>query len=316
MLVSREIRLRYNSAIFTRIFNLSQYAAIFAILSLILSLVLKDLSIGLEWAAICCMWFGALHLWGMPWQSWMKFSIPISLTLITLLGALGGRYIGAILVILFCAGSVFYSYTKNKHKLKNIPMASAAALLIVLLVDMVVPSFAWRAWEVLIVVYTITVRLIAYLHNIHHVSITDKLTGLYNRATFIEYADSFISSGEKVGIMFVDLDNFGDKNNTEGHAAGDRILIESARILQEVVAGNGVASRYGGEEMVALLIEKDIYKAAEEFRSRLPETTGITASVGVVYHVEGVNAQHLIDLADDAMYQAKRSGKNKVVIYN
>jgi len=162
-------------------------------------------------------------------------------------------------------------------------------------------------------------------------SLTDRLTGLYNYGTFIDYLHNEVTKAERYGgpvtlIMF-DLDHFKRFNDRYGHEAGNDLLRLVGSTLQAVMREADMAARYGGEEF-ALLIRGDAYDGyglAERVR-RAIETTAVglrngerayvTASAGVATYVAGsADETLLIEQADAALYESKRRGRNLVTVH-
>lgn len=311
--VAREISLRYSSENFKRLKWIALLGAALSLIGAILTVVGVTGIQGIEWSVYGAMWIGSLWLRGMPYKPWMLYAIPGSSLVIIVSGFIINAATAGLLVIALCAGSALYSYMVNGKSLKVIPWREGIIFTVFLIADIIYPTTIFRVWEGIVLLYIIISRLIAYLHNIYFKSITDRLTGLYNRKTFVEYVESFIQAQHKVTVLFIDLDDFKKKNDTEGHAAGDLALVNAASLLKKLVEGRGVAGRFGGEELVALVIEDDAVEIAETFRKNLPEFAGVTASIGVAVSNDELDAQGLIAKADDAMYAAKHSGKNKVV---
>lgn len=117
------------------------------------------------------------------------------------------------------------------------------------------------------------------------------------------------------------MDHFKDYNDTFGHLAGDDCLRKTGRIIQQSIRETDTAARYGGEEFVALVVEADApntVKVAERLRKRI-EAEGQkepfpTVSIGVaVFPDDGQTAQELLLTADNALYTAKRMGRNRTV---
>ncbi|MEI7028111.1 GGDEF domain-containing protein [Paenibacillus sp. y28] len=158
-------------------------------------------------------------------------------------------------------------------------------------------------------------RTVELLQAIYQSSITDGLTGLYNRRFFYRRVSQYVARGIPVYIIFSDIDNFKKLNDTRGHQMGDDMLKKVAQIMSEESEDIGVSGRYGGEEMVMLVTDasQKIDAIAERFRRRVEEETIVTVSVGVSLWKNGVSAEELIKQADEAMYRAKTTGKNKVV---
>ena len=128
-------------------------------------------------------------------------------------------------------------------------------------------------------------------------------------------------------MLFVDLDGFKAINDTLGHAAGDTVLKEVAERLSRVFRQEDMIARYGGDEFIAALHVADTTDAleladraraaiAEDFPG-IPPALSITASVGIAItdDVAGQSIDHLIRLADQAMYAAKRGGGDQAVVY-
>lgn len=160
-------------------------------------------------------------------------------------------------------------------------------------------------------------------------SITDGLTGLYNRVHLNKIiSDEAFSKNKELGTIMADLDNFKNVNDKYGHLFGDTVLKYVAVLFKEIALKyNATAYRYGGEEFLLIFSktdEKDICAAAEEIRDKFSrkkfdidkEIKSFTLSVGVAKmgaSSELSNIFKLIDLADEALYIAKNNGKNRYV---
>lgn len=127
----------------------------------------------------------------------------------------------------------------------------------------------------------------------------------------------YLAYGVRVSIIFTDIDNFKKLNDTQGHDKGDEAIKAVSNILREETEEVGICGRLGGEEMVVLVTdpEADVPELAEAIRSRIESEAGVTVSVGVSRYRKGVTAEALVKQADEAMYQAKTAGKNRVVKY-
>ena len=155
---------------------------------------------------------------------------------------------------------------------------------------------------------------------------TDALTGLRNRRGFYRSARELIRAAPARGFTYltvamIDLDRFKQVNDTRGHAAGDRLLVAVAASLRQSTRGEAAVARVGGEEfLIAEATRDDDADAlAERLRLAIASTAGeITASVGVACAQFSGEAgtrellSELVEAADTAMYQAKRSGGNQV----
>lgn len=158
---------------------------------------------------------------------------------------------------------------------------------------------------------------------------TDSLTGLATRRTFFELAERewrrALRHHIPLSAVMIDIDFFKRINDTYGHRIGDQALRAVAKVLQESCRGSDVIGRYGGEEFCVLLPETDESHAiawAERVRERLASkdnlvdglSTSITASFGVAERLADTNQPDtLVDLADQALLVAKRSGRDRVV---
>jgi diguanylate cyclase (GGDEF)-like protein len=171
-------------------------------------------------------------------------------------------------------------------------------------------------------------------------SLTDYLTGLYNKRYFqarlIEEVSRARRYREKLSLIFCDLDHFKRINDTYGHQEGDEVLKQAARILSGTMdelsvlsrlRKSDIVARYGGEEFVAILPETDdrgACLAAEKMRKAVEahrfEIGGSSISVTMSFGVAGLcgedcDAGTLIEQADQAMYLAKSGGRNRVVVH-
>ncbi len=155
-------------------------------------------------------------------------------------------------------------------------------------------------------------------------SITDELTGLYNQRSFFSTLASEIERGRrtkrKLTLCLFDLDGFKKFNDTHGHLLGSQVLRETARLLMSNVRSKmDSCYRYGGDEFIVIMPETPAPAAqtvAERLRSQLQEhfKDQISASFGIAEYSEGVDPQHLMIKADQAMYAAKQKGGNQVVV--
>ena len=158
---------------------------------------------------------------------------------------------------------------------------------------------------------------------------TDALTGLANRRSFDDELALEWRRAERVGdslaLLLIDLDDFKSINDGHGHQAGDAVLRRVGAILDSGARQVDLAARYGGEEFALLAPETDVVgatKLAERLRVDLEAATvelpngsevGVTASFGVAVKGGLERAEQLVASADEALYEAKRNGKNRVV---
>ncbi|MUT66267.1 GGDEF domain-containing protein [Paenibacillus sp. NEAU-GSW1] len=148
-------------------------------------------------------------------------------------------------------------------------------------------------------------------------SITDGLTGLYNRRHFNMKADQLLKRTSNVAVIFCDIDNFKKLNDTQGHHKADGVLKQVSEIIKEESNGIGTAGRYGGEELLACIGTDRVKpeRVAESIRKRVELETIVTISVGVSTTKDARSVQELVKLADEAMYYSKTNGKNKVTMF-
>lgn len=159
----------------------------------------------------------------------------------------------------------------------------------------------------------------------------DGLTRIHNRASFderlVEEMRRHQRYNHELSLLMIDLDHFKDVNDTYGHLAGDTVLREVAGIFQSTLRSSDFAARYGGEEFVILLPhtgEKDAWNLAERLRERIEnrlfrhdcQSFNVTASIGVASLRSGSlgGDSDLVLQADQALYAAKRNGRNMVVV--
>ncbi|MBU6442644.1 MAG: PleD family two-component system response regulator [Alphaproteobacteria bacterium] len=171
-------------------------------------------------------------------------------------------------------------------------------------------------------------------HNVQlslEMAITDQLTGLHNRRYMSRHLDTLIvsarKSGKPIAFLIMDIDFFKSVNDSYGHDIGDEVLREFASRISANVRGIDLACRYGGEEFVVVMPDTDMAFAcavAERLRksvevnpfpvSRDPGRLNVTVSIGIAGS-EGNNdsAEALLHRADQALYRAKREGRNRVI---
>ncbi|WP_276354670.1 GGDEF domain-containing protein [Cohnella caldifontis] len=157
---------------------------------------------------------------------------------------------------------------------------------------------------------------------------TDALTNTYNHMAYHEYVEKLVEQADngrlKLQIAVLDIDNFKKVNDTYGHRAGDAVLREVAAIARAQVGPNDFVARYGGEEFVILFTEIDVshaYQIAEEIRETVSQTThealngmAVTVSIGINRYRPGMGKERLFQGADAALYEAKKTGKNRTVL--
>jgi diguanylate cyclase (GGDEF)-like protein len=170
-----------------------------------------------------------------------------------------------------------------------------------------------------------------FQHEMFERTVRDGLTGLYNRAYFLNQVGGLATRHEAQGIglavLMMDVDHFKRVNDRYGHLAGDRVLREVALVIRESTRAEDLVARYGGEEFVVALpvSAPDLAtERAERIRSNVESRTilsgmdeiQVTISVGLAFVSYGRlrDETALIEAADRALYQAKADGRNRVVL--
>lgn len=162
---------------------------------------------------------------------------------------------------------------------------------------------------------------------------TDPLTRVANRRSFDESLGHWVATAGETGRPFVlailDLDNFKKINDSHGHQVGDRVLVCAAQWLSKSIRSDDVLARYGGEEFVVMLSDLQLAQAEAKFTELLAGiaksnyeykkdgeecTVSFTASCGLAEFDMNESAEDLLRRADEALYVAKRTGKNRVVV--
>ncbi len=173
-------------------------------------------------------------------------------------------------------------------------------------------------------------ELKAKIAELERVTVLDALTGLYNQRYLYDTLRREYNRSDrfnlKLSLIIIDIDNFKDINDTFGHQRGDEIIKEVAKLLQMMLRGYDFAVRYGGDEFIIVLSQNTVIGAhivAERLRKliednpMLTDLTGgkhVTASIGVATFPDDTKEGYeaLIGRADQALYKAKREGRNRV----
>ena len=162
-------------------------------------------------------------------------------------------------------------------------------------------------------------------------ALRDGLTGTYNKRYFLDRLDSEIKFSVRhkvnLALIIMDLDKFKAVNDTYGHLAGDKVLTAFAQMVQHSIRNEDVFARYGGEEFAIItraISRHDVFHFADRLRQEASELViendgvriPITVSMGIATIPEDSveTVPGLIKAADDMLYEAKRSGRNRVVI--
>ena len=162
------------------------------------------------------------------------------------------------------------------------------------------------------------------LDQMHELARTDELTRLPNRRYLMEQIRGHVRLRDRddapLSLLLLDLDDFKQVNDRYGHQAGDEVLVDLARIIENVVRLSDIPGRWGGEEFLIICPNTDLHGACDlagRLRTavaahRFGNEMKLTLSIGCAEHREGEAADHLIARADRALYAAKDAGKNRV----
>jgi diguanylate cyclase (GGDEF)-like protein len=162
---------------------------------------------------------------------------------------------------------------------------------------------------------------------LHELSITDELTGVYNRRFIFETINKEIKRSERSGgtysLMLIDIDFFKKVNDLCGHLEGDNILRKVAHSIKDSVRSMDMFGRFGGEEFILLLPETNLKVAllcAERLRKTVESINfpkvgyPVTVSIGIGQHIHGEGIDEIIERVDNALYNAKDNGRNRVEV--
>lgn len=205
----------------------------------------------------------------------------------------------------------------------------------------------WRVEVIIVFAYFSVLMIVAYLgsvianmratlrkqnHKLEILASRDPLTQLPNRRSLMDQLAQESARFERrtpeqneLCISMLDIDHFKQVNDTWGHDAGDAVLIQVSQALQKIMRQGDFIGRFGGEEFIIIFPESTLEAAvqvAERIKdcvaalnfSGLPDGTQITVSQGLAIHKNGDNIETTLKRADDALYQAKADGRNKVVV--
>ena len=167
------------------------------------------------------------------------------------------------------------------------------------------------------------------VNELHIQATTDQLTGIYNRRVVfdsLERAYDNLQEGKSkdFSVLTIDIDLFKKINDTYGHSGGDEVLKSFANNLNDMIAKPNIIGRIGGEEFLAILMESDLQKIKElcdnlreEITRKFVDYDGnkikVTFSGGTAHTSESRNASDLVNKADERLYEAKKSGRDKIV---
>jgi diguanylate cyclase (GGDEF)-like protein len=223
------------------------------------------------------------------------------------------------------------NYIVHFDELRNIAGNHVGYIGLVRLDDRIM-MFAQERSQLVLIVTGITMLMISIFYlvmkkeeAINKYAMTDALTGIYNRGTFIDFSRKLLARQRRehspVSLAMIDIDNFKDANDQFGHRVGDKVLGEIANVILECIRDSDVIARYGGDELILLLpdTEIDVAECVLERIRFIVESTlftkikKITVSIGVHQVAPHESLDDAIMKADVALYKAKSSGRNQVI---
>ncbi len=209
----------------------------------------------------------------------------------------------------------------NIFNIKNIPS--------VVPIGVIVPAIL--APLIFLIIFTQSFKLFFAYQNIKLLSRVDYLTKLYNRNYFEEMIQKQFENSKRykldLAVIIIDFDFFKRINDTYGHLAGDYVLSEVAKIINNQIRETDIIARYGGDEFILLTPNTTLFNCivlAERIRKKVwnynfiynNEKINVTLSLGcAAYNNEISKSEELIQKADCALYQAKKQGRNKINFY-
>jgi diguanylate cyclase (GGDEF)-like protein len=218
-----------------------------------------------------------------------------------------------------------YAFSVQERRVKETVTTARASFWAVTLVGLVLLIY---------VLYTLWLNLVEVRKTestLRRQALRDPLTGLFNRRFFDAGLEQEIMrsrrSGNPASLLILDIDHFKKYNDEYGHEAGDAVLRAIGQLLQTQVRGGDVACRFGGEEFVILMPNAPLESAKERGKQILEAIRGlevphqghllpsVTASLGVAeFPTHGNDADGILEAADNALYIAKRTGRDRMVV--
>lgn len=162
---------------------------------------------------------------------------------------------------------------------------------------------------------------------IESLSITDDVTGYYNTRCMHQHLDQLLHQGQEVSLVFLDVDNFKELVDSQGHLLGSRILGDAAKVIASKLEEDDLLVRYGGDEFVIILPRQDKHAAFDKvvavrkaladaiFLQDMELEIKLTASFGIAnYPRDAADKKELLQMADNSLYRSKDVGKNSITV--
>jgi diguanylate cyclase (GGDEF)-like protein len=164
------------------------------------------------------------------------------------------------------------------------------------------------------------------IQNLEFLASKDSMTGIYNRRKFFELSQKLFDSSKELYAVMIDIDEFKMINDSYGHDMGDKVIIEVTKLINSYLFDGEIFGRLGGEEfaIISPILENSIKQRVENIREEIEklsilsldnEVIKITISIGVTKGINRniKNLDYLLKISDDALYEAKNKGKNRIV---
>lgn len=292
----------------------------------IFRLLAGDILVGLADLAIVGVFIGTTLLTWMPGRTYLGADLTAISASIAVL---------AVVYLLDISYLWVFSTLVGNFLMARLPIAVAASLALVVGVALNGSAFDSRTEQATFVSVATMASLFSLIfasrvasqhHDLSHLASRDGLTGAFNRRTLDQDLHAFLGRlGKTTGghsLALMDLDNFKELNDRHGHAAGDRVLTELARLIVANTREKDRFYRYGGEEFVLLLPDTSV-KGAELALNKLREVLStelhspggpVTVSFGLAELLARESASDWLARADQALLEAKRRGKDRIVI--
>lgn len=225
------------------------------------------------------------------------------------------KWMNSLFASFFISITFFILSAYYSKQIQSVEYSAGTAYILIVLVISSISAFQYSYFNR---------KLYAYSKELLNMSVTDPLTGIYNRGKFNEELKKWIDYSKRYktpfSVTIFDFDNFKRINDTYGHLIGDKVLVGTVNLIKNSIRQTDVFARWGGEEFVLLFAntnKQQAIKLTERLRvlisnNKFEEVGNVTCSFGLATFKENDNADTLINSADEFLYIAKRQGKNRV----